>query len=141
MLSRYSSRIRSRSRRIQRFIKIFMCHFVLLKCNLHIKIKHTFITLTVGTVCSSMPDERCQEWDIKRRGNENHQKMMSTPRTKWSNNTGYSFMHYAQRCCHSFFTYSFFLFGRWIFFPLRSSKSPNSSFRCETRFYLRIAVI
>lgn len=31
--------------RICRLIKIFMCHFVLLKCNLHIKMKHTFITL------------------------------------------------------------------------------------------------
>lgn len=27
-------------------IKIFICHFVLLKCNLHMKIRQTFITLT-----------------------------------------------------------------------------------------------
>lgn len=28
-------------------IKIFICHFVLLKCNLHMKIRQTFITLTI----------------------------------------------------------------------------------------------
>lgn len=135
MLSRYSSRIRSRSRRIQRFIKIFMCHFVLLKCNLHIKIKHTFITLTVGTVCSSMPDERCQEWDIKRRGNENHQKMMSTPRTKWSNNTGSSFMHYAQRRLPFFFyVQSFFCSGDEFFFPCDRRKAPTHHFAVKLAF-------
>lgn len=51
-------------------------------------------------------------------------------------------MHYVYRCCCSFsHAYSFFSCGAFFSPVLRSLKSPNSSFRCESCFYLRITVI
>lgn len=107
--------------RIQRLIKIFMCHFALLKCNLRVK-NRAHIYHTLAKCVYRMNNVRIR-WGV----GENHH-LMSTPGP--SEVITLQFMHFAFNCfawlsLHPSLPCAFYMCD--IF---RSLKGLNSSFYC-----------